>query len=80
MNKARRETEIGAWLRKVRKNQGWTQAELAWAAGMSATALSKIETGKKRPDVTTVRTLLRVTGFSPDAARLIEVLRKDHFK
>ena len=64
----------GRCLRELRKALGWSQAELARDIGMSATALSRIETGKVRPQAATVRLALGVLGFSSDAARLLEVL------
>jgi transcriptional regulator with XRE-family HTH domain len=71
-----REVGIGRCLRKLREALGWRQAELARTAGMSATALSRIETGKVRPEVTTVRVLLGIMGFAGDSLRLIEILMK----
>jgi transcriptional regulator with XRE-family HTH domain len=70
---------IGECMRRLRRHLGWRQAELARAATMSATALSRIETGKMRPDVTTVRVLLGIMGFSGDASRLLEILMKSGF-
>jgi transcriptional regulator with XRE-family HTH domain len=70
---------IGGCLRHLRKLLGWRQAELASATGMSATALSRIETGKVRPPVATVRSLLGILGFSSDAPRLIEMLMGSGF-
>jgi transcriptional regulator with XRE-family HTH domain len=64
---------------ELRKSLGWSQAELARAIGTSATALSRIETGKKRPQVATVRVALGVLGFSSDAGRLLEILMKRGF-
>lgn len=64
---------------ELRKSLGWSQAELARAIGTSATALSRIETGKMRPQAATVRVALGVLGFSSDAARLLEILMKRGF-
>jgi transcriptional regulator with XRE-family HTH domain len=70
---------IGGCLRAVRRHLGWRQADLARAAAMSATALSRIETGKEKPEVTTVRVLLRIMGLSGGASRLLEILMKAEF-
>jgi transcriptional regulator with XRE-family HTH domain len=64
----------GRCLRELRKALGWSQSELARAIGMSATALSSIETGKKRPEAATIRRALAALGFSSDAARVLEIL------
>lgn len=66
----------GRCVGELRKSQRWSQAELARAIGTSATALSRIETGKIRPEASTVRVALGVLGFSSDAARLVEILMK----
>lgn len=65
---------VGRCLRELRKVLGWRQAELARAVGLSATALSGIETGKKRPEAATIRRALGALGFSSDAARVLEIL------
>lgn len=79
MKAAKVQGGVGRCVCALRKALGWSQAELARAIGTSATALSRIETGKKRPQVGTVRVALGVLGFSSDAARLLEILMKSGF-
>lgn len=74
MIESKEATGIGDCLRHLRRLLGWRQAELARAAGISAATLSGIETGRMRPAVATVRSLLGVLGFAGDAPRLVEIL------
>lgn len=50
--------ELGARIRLARKAQGWTQTQLADAAGVSRPSVARIETGD---DVSTA-TLAKVAG------------------
>jgi transcriptional regulator with XRE-family HTH domain len=76
MRQANARSGIGGCIRDLRIALGWKQVELARAADMTATALSRIETGKERPEAATVRVLLGILGFSSDAPRLLEILMK----
>ncbi|MCB9599922.1 MAG: helix-turn-helix transcriptional regulator [Sandaracinus sp.] len=42
---------LGARLRELRRNRGWTLEELAHEAGVHATHLSAVERGKRNPTV-----------------------------
>lgn len=74
MTSARVPGGVGRCLRELRKALGWRQAELARAIGMSTTGLSRIETGRMRPEAATIRRALGALGFSSDAARVLEIL------
>ena len=54
-------------LRHVRERKALTQEELAQRAGITRTALSRIEAGAVEPRPTTVRRLAEVLGVEPDA-------------
>jgi transcriptional regulator with XRE-family HTH domain len=76
---AKVETGIGSCLRVLRESLGWSQVELARAAGMSATALSRIETGRLRPPAARLRLLLGLMGFPGDSWRLLDLLMQRGF-
>jgi transcriptional regulator with XRE-family HTH domain len=50
---------LGLAIKEIRKNQGWSQVELAKAAKISQTALSQIENGK-RPGEKTIQKISNV--------------------
>ena len=61
-------TTNGAAIRELRKAYGIKQATLADAAGISASYLSRIETGEEQPDVgPTVRKIADRLGVELDA-------------
>lgn len=70
------EANIGKFLREVRKSLGWSQADLARSARMSTTELSRIETGRSRPELASLRRLLGILGFRGDSWRLLDLLMR----
>ncbi len=74
MSRAKVEADIGKCLRELRKSLGWSQVELARSARMSATALSRIETGRQRPEPASLRRLLGTMGYPGDSWRLLDLL------
>lgn len=42
--------EVGAEIRRLREQRGWTGAQLAVYAGMAPSAVSQIETGRRNPN------------------------------
>jgi len=60
-------TNIGEFLRKMRKARGLTQGDVAEALGVSAQAVSKWERGENLPDV----------AFFPDISRILQVGAED---
>lgn len=61
--------ELGGRLRRYRRERGWTQAQLARKAKLSAKTISRIERGLERPLERTARTLARSLGV--EAERLL---------
>ena len=55
---------FGERLWALRITRGWTQTELAEAAGISITTVTHLETGKVAPRLGTVRKLARALGLS----------------
>jgi len=56
---------LGGKLRKLREEQGITQAELAKNAGVSAGLIGQIEHGKVQPSLQTIEKIARELGVSP---------------
>lgn len=53
-------------LRKIRERQGLKQFELAAKAGISAAAVSQLETGDRRPNFATLVSLAQALKVTPD--------------
>lgn len=52
---------------QLRKSKGFTQEKLAAEAAMDRVALANIETGKRRPTVTTIFRISIALGVEPSA-------------
>lgn len=52
-------------LRRRRLEKGWTQADLSAASGISAHAISLLESGKREPRPANIAALARVLGCEP---------------
>lgn len=52
------------WLIALRKAQGWTQAQLAEAAGIAPNYVCLIETGQRKVPVWTAKRIAAVLGFN----------------
>jgi len=50
-------SEVGPQIRRLRKAKGWTVAQLAVYAGMSPSAVSQIETGRRSPTAASLEKL-----------------------
>jgi transcriptional regulator with XRE-family HTH domain len=61
--------DIGARVRRQRLEQGWSQAELATRAGVTASYLSLVESGRRHPRLAVVERLAEALGCSPDFLR-----------
>jgi transcriptional regulator with XRE-family HTH domain len=68
------ETDYGKAFRVVRAAHGWQQADMAERLGISSSALSLIEAGKRKPSVKVIEKLARVVNI-PSA--LIVLLASD---
>jgi transcriptional regulator with XRE-family HTH domain len=65
------DARINNALRQLREDRVMTQREVAEGAGITITALSRIENGRERPNFTTIRSLAKVFGLSPQEMRRI---------
>src|SRR5437667_12856904 len=73
-----RSTNIGALIRQLRDERGWTHARLANQAGITITCLSNLERGAtKDPNIETIAGLAAAFGLQPselDPRRLAEIV------
>lgn len=53
---------FGAAIRQLRQEQGWTQEDLADAAGLQPTYVSDLERGARSPGLTTQQRLAQALG------------------
>lgn len=77
-------SDVSATLRRLRRDSGLTQAELAKRVGVPASVLSAYENGRRDPGASTMLRIARAAGFEPSyrrgpdpercAAILVEVL------
>ena len=51
------------WLKDIRAQQNMTQQEVANAANVDVTMISKIEVGERRPSVKVAKRIAAVLGF-----------------
>ena len=51
------------WLKDIRAQQNMTQQEVAKAANVDVTMISKIELGERRPSVEVAKKIAAVLGF-----------------
>ena len=58
--------QVGARLRAVRRSRGWTLDELASRAGMSASTLSRLESGKRQASLELLLPVTRQLGIRVD--------------
>lgn len=58
-------TSLGSKLKKAREEQGYTQAELAEKAGVSAGLIGQIENNKVQPSLQTIEKIAKVLATSP---------------
>jgi transcriptional regulator with XRE-family HTH domain len=58
--------QVGPRLRVVRRSRGWTLDELASRAGMSASTLSRLESGKRQASLELLLPLTRQLGIRVD--------------
>jgi transcriptional regulator with XRE-family HTH domain len=67
------DTALIAVLKQLREKRGWTQEELAHAAGLTTSAYNRIESGSAAPGWSTVRRLAEALGVSmADLGRKVE--------
>jgi len=67
-------TTIKYKMKSLRDERMLTQQELAVKSGLTITTISRIETGRVRPSIRTLRALANVFGYSPEELkRMIEL-------
>ena len=64
--------QFGERIRALRQARGWTQGEMADFLAMDRSYLSEIETGKKDPSLTMLKTL--ATGLKTTISKLTDGL------
>jgi transcriptional regulator with XRE-family HTH domain len=68
--------DFGTLLRQYRHSAGWTQEELAERSGISTHAISVLESGRRRPRLSSVARLATALGLDPaDRDRLLSAAR-----
>jgi len=78
MSENQNNIDIGQRISEIRKDKGFTQEEVAKSIGVSRTALTQMELGKRGIDVLELRALSSMLGFSVDALFANEsVLKED---
>jgi transcriptional regulator with XRE-family HTH domain len=66
--------QVGANVRRFRKQRGWSQEELAFESGLHRTYISGVERGVRNPTVLVVQEIAAVLGVP--AAKLLESTRR----
>ncbi|CAB4154816.1 couple_hipB, transcriptional regulator, y4mF family [uncultured Caudovirales phage] len=56
--------DVGTVIRNARLRAGLSQRKLAQAAGVTAPYVVNLESGKRRPTLATLQTILAVCGYS----------------
>lgn len=68
--------DFGTLLRQYRYSTGWTQEELAEQSGLSTHAISVLESGRRKPRLSSVARLATALGLEPaDRDRLLTAAR-----
>ena len=66
--------QVGANVRRLREQRGWSQEELAFECGLHRTYISGVERGVRNPTVLVVHEIALALGVP--AARLLEASRR----
>jgi transcriptional regulator with XRE-family HTH domain len=78
------EPSWGVAITLLRGIRGWTQADLARAAGVASSLIAKVERGRKALDLKTLERLIAAMGFSiqslQNTRRLIESVRAESLR
>lgn len=65
--------QVGAEIRELRRQRGWTQADLSHFSRMSASDISKIETGRLLPSSYQLERLNRALGVADDPSEIATI-------
>jgi len=63
-------------LKALREKRVITQEELSSASGVGVATISRLETGRVKPSIKTIRALARALGISPEELRGLLVLEQ----
>lgn len=74
------QAKIGSFIAACRKNQGWTQSQLAEKLGITDKAVSKWETGKSMPDISLFSPLCDVLNITLNEMLLGETISDETWK
>ncbi len=66
--------QVGINLRRLRRDKGWSQEDLAFESGLHRTYVSGIERGVRNPTLLILDKLAKTLGVTP--AELVAQLRK----
>lgn len=66
---------LGACVRRLRTEQGYTQVDFAERCGFYQTYVSRLETGKANPTLNAIEVMATALGM--DVFQLFEVVRSD---
>ncbi len=66
--------QVGANVRRLREQRGWSKEELAFECGLHRTYISGVERGVRNPTVLVVQEIASALGVP--AARLLETSRR----
>lgn len=69
--------DIGKTIKKIRQSQSYNQSELAELAGITQTSLSQIESGKKRPNKSTLDKICEVLKINEPALFILSMSKDD---
>ena len=59
--------QVGRNLKRIRKERGWSQEELAFESGLHRTYISGIERGIRNPTITVIYKIADALGTEPEA-------------
>jgi len=68
--------QVGANLRRLREEKGWSQEELADRTGLHRTYISGIERGVRNPTVTIIAKISGPLGVKPGSCWVKEITRR----
>lgn len=69
--------DIGKTIKTLRQAQNYNQSELAELAGITQTSLSQIESGKKRPNKSTLDRICEVLNINESALYILSMSKDD---
>ncbi|OFY47782.1 MAG: hypothetical protein A2W85_13340 [Bacteroidetes bacterium GWF2_41_31] len=68
---------VGATIKRLRKDRNWTQEYFASEIGISVTSLSLIESGSTRPNKSTMNKICEVFGIAESFLYVMSISEED---